>query len=361
MKRHLMLLPILVLLACGRGDRPIEMAVRPHPEVATFSIVAFDPETGDLGVAVQSKFFGVGSVVPWARAGVGAIATQAWANTSFGPTGLRILDAGNTPEQTIGKLIDRDPGRETRQIGIVDAKGRAAAYTGGKTMEWAGEIIGDGFAVQGNILVGKRVLESMAEAFQMSKAAFPERLVSALKAGQLAGGDRRGRQSAALLVVREGGGYAGHDDRYVDLRVEDHKTPIAELARLLALHRKFFEVPPLPRDMEGFLPEARTTGGPHSSPRAVWEAWAALFHRKDFRAMYALHSPTYREGNPYGMWVAALTKDIAGFNVFVERFHYAGTKQIGDKAQVALTAAGVPRAKVFTMVRVEGKWCFGEK
>jgi len=361
MKRHLLLLPILVLAACGRGDAPVELAVRPHPNVATFSIVAFDPETGDLGVAVQSKFFGVGSVVPWAKAGVGAIATQAWADTSFGPTGLRLLDAGNSPEQTIGKLIDRDPGRETRQLGVVDAKGRAAAYTGGKTMEWTGDIVGKGFTVQGNILVGRRVLEAMAEAFHASKAAFPERLLSALKAGQLAGGDRRGRQSAALLVVREGGGYAGHNDRYVDIRVEDHPKPIEELGRLLALHRKFFEVPPLPKDMEGFVPEPRTMRGPHSSPRAIWAEWSSLFRKKDFRAIYALHSPAYRKANPYDMWVSALQKEIAGFNVFVERFHYAGTKQVGDKAQIALTAAGVPRAKVFTFVRVDGKWYLGDQ
>jgi uncharacterized Ntn-hydrolase superfamily protein len=360
MKRPAILLAILVVAACGRSAPDLAPAIRPHPNVATFSIVAFDPETGDLGVAVESKFFGVGSVVPWAKAGVGAIATQAWANTSFGPNGLRLLDAGNTPEQTVGKLIDRDPGRDTRQIGVVDAKGRAFAYTGGKTMEWSGHIVGKGFTVQGNILVGKRVLEAMAEAFQVSKAPFPERLVSALRAGQLAGGDRRGRQSSALLVVREGGGYAGHNDRYIDLRVEDHVKPIEELSRLLALHRKFFEVPPLPGDMEGFTPEKKTTGGPHSSPRVVWETWVALFHRKDFRAMYALHSPDYRKANPYEMWVEALNKDIAGFNIFVERFHYAGTKQIGDKAQIALTAAGVPRAKVFTMVRVDGKWYFGD-
>ncbi|MEN8150085.1 MAG: DUF1028 domain-containing protein [Planctomycetota bacterium] len=361
MKRTVILLSILVVAACAATDRTVAPAIQPELPVATFSIVALDPETGDLGVAVQSKFLGVGSVVPWARAGVGAIATQAWANTSYGPTGLRILDAGNTPEQTVGKLIDRDPGRETRQVGVVDAKGRVAAYTGKQCMKWAGHLTGEGFTVQGNILAGKLVLEAMAEAFRVSKADFPERLVSALKAGQAAGGDKRGRQSAALLVVREAGGYAGHNDRYIDLRVDDHPKPIEELGRILALHRKFFEPAPLPRELEKFVKEPKGSGDAHSSPRAVWEAWVGHFHKKAFRQMYELHSPAYRETNPYEAWVAALQKGLGAWSVTVERYLYSGTHEEGDRAQIALTAAGDPRPKILTMVRVDRKWYLGEK
>jgi hypothetical protein len=244
---------------------------------------------------------------------------------------------------------------------VVDALGRVKAYTGEKCLGWAGHIEGPGFTVQGNILVGKHVLEAMAEAFVVSKAAFPERLVSALKAGQAAGGDRRGRQSAALLVVREAGGYAGHNDRYVDLRVEDHPKPIEELARLLALHRKFFEPAPLPKELAKFEKEPKGSGGPHSSPRAVWEAWVSYFHEKSFRKMYDLHSPAYRDANPYTEWVTALQKDLGAWNVFVERFLYSGTYRQGDKAQIALNAAGAPKPKILTMVQVDGKWYFGEK
>jgi len=361
MKRSLLLLFVLVVAACAGAGETVTPAFEPDPTVATFSIVAFDPATGDLGVAVQSKFLGVGSVVPWAAAGVGAIATQAWANTSFGPTGLRILDAGNTPEQTIGKLVDRDPGRDTRQVGIVDAKGRVAAWTGKDCMDWAGHIEGKGFTVQGNILVGERVLEAMAEAFRVSKAAFPERLVSALRAGQAAGGDKRGRQSAALLVVREAGGYAGHNDRYVDLRVEDHPKPIEELGRILALHRKIFEPAPLPKELLKFVKEPKSSVDAHYSPRAVWEAWVTYFHKKSFRQMYALHSPAYRKANPYETWVQALQKDLGAWNIFVERYLYSGTFEEGDKAQIALAAAGAPRPKILTMVKVDRKWYFGKK
>jgi uncharacterized Ntn-hydrolase superfamily protein len=360
MKRALACLPILVLFACATAPEKIHFVVEPERPVATFSIVAFDPETGDLGVAVQSKFFGVGSVVPYAQAGVGAIATQAFANTSHGPNGLRLLDAGNSPEQAVGKLIDRDPGRDTRQLGVVDAKGRAFAFTGPATIGWSGHVVGSGFACQGNILAGKEVVDAMAKAYRESKEPLPERLLSALRAGQAAGGDRRGRQSAALLVVRKNGGYGGYDDRYVDLRVEDNPKPIEELGRLLALHRKFFKAPPLPGDMEGFVPEPKPISGPQSSPRAVWEAWASLLRQKDFKGMYALHSPAYREKNPYGMWVAAMQKQLAGFTVLTERFRYAGTRRDGEKALVALTAAGAPKPKVFGMIRIDGKWYFGQ-
>ncbi len=216
--------------------------------LSTFSIVAFDPETGDLGVAVQSKFLAAGAVVPWARANVGAIATQSWANTSYGPRGLELLSQGLSAPEVVEILIAEDEGRDLRQVGIVDAKGRAAAYTGKGCFEWAGHIVGPGYACQGNILAGPKVVEAMAEAFEKSQGELAHRLLAALEAGQAAGGDRRGQQSAALLVVREKGGYGGFNDRYVDLRVDDHPEPIKELRRLLSLYELYF-FKPRPEDL----------------------------------------------------------------------------------------------------------------
>jgi uncharacterized Ntn-hydrolase superfamily protein len=216
----------------------------------TFSIVARNPQNGDLGIAVQSKFLAVGAAVPWARAGVGAIATQAWANLSYGPQGLERLAAGATAQEVVDALTAADEGRALRQVGIVDAQGRAASYTGAECTEWAGHVVGEGFACQGNILVSKTTIQAMAEAFQEATGELAERLVAALAAGQAAGGDRRGRQSAALLVVRAGGSYGGYNDRYIDLRVDDHPHPIEELAKLLRLHRVYFEKP----RPEDFLP-----------------------------------------------------------------------------------------------------------
>ncbi|MBE3599180.1 MAG: DUF1028 domain-containing protein [Limnochordaceae bacterium] len=210
--------------------------------VATFSIVAADPGTGSLGVAVASKFLAVGAVVPWAKAGVGAIATQAWANTSYGPAGLELLAAGHDVASVARQLTASDDGREHRQFGIVDAQGHAFAYTGAQCLEWAGDVTGPYFSCQGNILAGPQVVEAMAEAFQSSGGRdLAARLVAALSAGQRAGGDRRGRQSAAILVVREKGGYGGYTDRYMDLRVDDHPDPVAELERLVRLFRLYFE------------------------------------------------------------------------------------------------------------------------
>jgi uncharacterized Ntn-hydrolase superfamily protein len=208
--------------------------------VATFSIVAYDPENGDLGVAVQSKFLAVGAVVPWAKAGVGAIATQSWANTTYGPEGLRLMAGGLSAQETLEKLVEADEERDRRQAGMVDAHGNAAAYTGKECFEWAGHIVGEGFACQGNILVSEETVQAMAWTFEESQGELAERLVAALEAGQEAGGDSRGRQSAALLVVREKGGYGGFNDRYLDLRVDDHPTPIQELKRLLELHKLYF-------------------------------------------------------------------------------------------------------------------------
>jgi len=203
--------------------------------IATFSIVAYDPETKDLGVAVESKFFAVGAVVPWAKAGVGAIATQAFGNTTYGPKGLELLAGGKTPAEVIEMLTSSDEGRDRRQVGIVDAKGNVATYTGKGCNPWAGGKTGKYYAAQGNILVGEQVVAAMGEAFEKTKGELADRLLAALEAGQAAGGDSRGQQSAALVVVRENGGYAGFNDRYVDLRVDDSPEPIKELARLLKI------------------------------------------------------------------------------------------------------------------------------
>jgi uncharacterized Ntn-hydrolase superfamily protein len=212
----------------------------PDNIVATFSIVGFDPDSGDLGIAVQSKFLAVGSVVPWAKAGIGAVATQSLANTSYGPEGLKLLAEGLSAEEALEKLISSDKEKDLRQVGIVDAKGRSASFTGEKCFDWAGHICGENYACQGNILVSKETVEAMARTFEKTEGDLADRLMEALAAGQEAGGDRRGRQSAALLVVREKGGYGGFNDRYIDLRVDDHQTPIKELKRLLELYRIYF-------------------------------------------------------------------------------------------------------------------------
>jgi uncharacterized Ntn-hydrolase superfamily protein len=203
---------------------------------STFSIVAFDFKNGDIGVAVQSKFPAVGAVVPWAKAKVGAIATQAWCNTAYGPTGLKMLEANLSAQETLRKLLADDTNPQVRQFAVVDAKGQVAAHTGTECFEWAGHITGKGYSCQGNILAGAKVVESMARAYEETSGDLIDRLVQVLSAGQAAGGDRRGQQSAALLVVREKGGYEGFTDRYVDLRVDDHPTPIEELKRVLRVY-----------------------------------------------------------------------------------------------------------------------------
>jgi uncharacterized Ntn-hydrolase superfamily protein len=214
------------------------------PPVATFSIVAYDPATGDLGVAVQSKFFGVGTVVPYAKANVGAIATQSYANAKYGPEGLVLLQAGKRAREVVQELTEADARRDDRQLGVVDALGNVAAYTGAKCTAWAGHIEGKHFAVQGNILASEEVVKAMAKAFEEAQkelgSELADWLVAALQAGQKAGGDKRGQQSAALLVVRENAGYGRASDRYIDLRVEDHPEPIKELNRLLAIHKNFY-------------------------------------------------------------------------------------------------------------------------
>lgn len=206
---------------------------------ATFSIVARDPKADELGVAVQSRYFSVGSGVPWAQHGVGAIATQSIVEVSYGPLGLRLLEAGKRPREALFELTEADPRAELRQVGIVDAEGRSAAWTGRACIPHAGHAIGRNYAAQGNLLASSRVWGAMARAFERTRGRLAERLVAALEAGQRAGGDARGRQSACLLVVGPGERGKPWTERKIDLRVEDHPDPIRELARLLRLQRAY--------------------------------------------------------------------------------------------------------------------------
>ena len=219
----------------------------------TFSIVARDPANGDLGVAVASKFLAVGSVVPWAQAGVGAIATQALANVTYGPDGLAALESGADAKAVLARLTEADDGRSERQLGIVDAHGGSASHTGEGCLAWAGGRVADGLAIQGNILVGPAVVDAMFDAFGTSVGSLPDRLLTALLAGDRAGGDARGRESAALLVVRAGGGYGGTTDRWIDLRVDDHADPVPELRRLFDIWRLLSERPE-PEDLVAIDP-----------------------------------------------------------------------------------------------------------
>jgi uncharacterized Ntn-hydrolase superfamily protein len=211
--------------------------------ITTFSIVARDPSTGDLGIAVASKFLAVGSAVSFAEATVGAIATQSYANTSYGPRTLAGLKAGLTLEGIHQSFAATDDNYNLRQYGLVDAKGNSITFTGKGCFPWAGGIAKKNLAIQGNILAGPQVVERMLETYETSPLAFPEKLLAALQAGDDAGGDKRGKQAAALFVVREKGGYGGFDDRLVDLRVDDHTTPLPELTRLLQLHRLYSDKP----------------------------------------------------------------------------------------------------------------------
>jgi uncharacterized Ntn-hydrolase superfamily protein len=211
------------------------------PLVATYSIAACDLDAGRWGVATQSKFLAVGSVVPWAEPGAGAVATQAYANPRYGPDGLALLREGATAEETVNALTEADEGRAHRQVGIVDRNGGSASFTGEECFDWAGGVTGPCFAAQGNILVGEETVTALAAAFVESEGRpLAERLLECLAAAQAAGGDRRGQQSAALLVVERDGGYASTSDVLVDLRVDDHAQPVAELARLYRLHDLLF-------------------------------------------------------------------------------------------------------------------------
>lgn len=216
----------------------------PSRVINTFSIVARDPANGDVGVAVASKFLAVGSAVPWAEAEVGAVATQSYANTSCGPRGLAMMKAGLSATEALERLIAEDEGRDQRQLGVVDVQGRAAAYTGKGCYGWAGHLLREGVACQGNILTGPETLDAMVEAFECISGQLSDRLSAALKAGDEAGGDRRGKQAAALLVMRKGAGYGGFNDVLVDVRVDDHLEPVPELGRLLDLHHLYFGTTP---------------------------------------------------------------------------------------------------------------------
>jgi uncharacterized Ntn-hydrolase superfamily protein len=215
------------------------------PVVATYSIVACDLPAGQWGVAVQSKFLAVGSVVPWAEPQVGAIATQSYANPRYGPDGLALLREGRTADEVIEALTSADEGREERQVGVVDGAGRAATFTGQGCHEWAGGRTGDCYAAQGNILVSEATVDALAATFESNgHLELGQRLIECLAAAQAAGGDRRGQQSASLLVVEKDAGYAKLSDTVIDLRVDDHDRPIVELQRLFSLHEQLFGATP---------------------------------------------------------------------------------------------------------------------
>lgn len=217
----------------------------PEGVVATYSIVACDLEAAQWGVAVQSKFLAVGSVVPWAEPFAGAVATQSYANPRYGPDGLALLREGRSAVEVVETLTSADPGRAERQLGVVDGAGRSATFTGEGCHEWAGGRAGDGYAAQGNILVSEATVEALATTFESnSHLELAERLIECLAAAQAAGGDSRGQQSASILVVEKDGGYAKLSDTLVDLRVDDHERPIAELRRLFTLHQELFGVTP---------------------------------------------------------------------------------------------------------------------
>jgi uncharacterized Ntn-hydrolase superfamily protein len=228
----------------GPGRQPGHNPGRsPEVPVVTYSIVALDAATGDLGVATQSKFLAVGAVVPWARADVGAIATQSFANVRYGPEGLDALARGDAATDVLAALVAADPLREQRQAGIVDRHGNAATHTGRECFAWAGGRTGQGYAVQGNILAGAAVVDGIADTFEAGGRPFPELLLACLAAAEAAGGDRRGRESAALYIVRAEGGYGGGNDRLIDLRVDQHEDPVPELARVLSMHRLYLDRP----------------------------------------------------------------------------------------------------------------------
>jgi len=267
----------LFLVACHLSpvtavQQPIQPPGHFRKLAHTYSIVAYDSVTGDLGVAVQSKFPNVGGIVPWARSGVGAVATQSLGNTDYGEKGLDLIAQGATAEEALRIIMRTDTMLQDRQVGMVDVHGNAASFTGTRTFDWAGGrvgtpdgrstieggkgavIVGHGFAAQANIMVSDQTVRNLAETFAATSGPLADRLMAALKAGQRGGGDKRGMQSAALLVVRAHGGYLGANDRFIDIRVYDAPDPIAELERLLALHKLHF-FPSEPADLVPITPE----------------------------------------------------------------------------------------------------------
>jgi uncharacterized Ntn-hydrolase superfamily protein len=292
----------------------------------TYSIVARDEATGDLGVAVQSKFLAVGAVVPWVRAGVGAIATQSYANVAYGPDGLALLIGGASARETLDRLVAADALRDQRQAGVVDAHGRGATHTGRHCFAWAGGRTGPGYAAQGNILAGPGVVDGLADTFVAGGRPFPELLVACLVAADAAGGDRRGREGAALYVAREGAGYGGGNDRWIDLRVDDHTDPIGELGRLLELHRLYLDRPALDelvRCDEAVAGEVRTLleaigAGPGSSFSAVYQPMSALSEdaaAAEPAARQMTGTPAPLAGNWDGSWQQALEDWMAVENL----------------------------------------------
>jgi uncharacterized Ntn-hydrolase superfamily protein len=287
--------------------------------LGTFSIVAADPATGQLGVAVQSKFPAVGAIVPAARAGAGAVATQSLANVAWKEDALRLLAEGLAPEEVVKRLVAGDPQADDRQLGLVDAKGRSATFTGKRCFDHASGTSGEGFAVQGNILAGRAVVDAMAKAYVAARVAgrpLAERLLLALEAGGKAGGDRRGQQSAAMLVVKPGGGYGGSGDVWIDLRVDDHARPIAELRRLYGdVHQYYFgetkEVLPLDAkradELRALLAKAGFYRGPRGGP---WDE-ASQKALEDFMGWENLEGRIRRDGTVDALVVAHLRR-VAG-------------------------------------------------
>jgi uncharacterized Ntn-hydrolase superfamily protein len=259
----------------GRHIQPSVTATKPF--VATYSIVACDLPARQWGVAVQSKFLAVGSVVPWAEPHVGAIATQSYANPRYGPDGLALLREGRTAGEAIEALTSADEGRDERQVGVVDASGRAATFTGTGCHEWAGGRTGECYAAQGNILVSSATVDALAATFESnSHLELAQRLIECLAAAQAAGGDRRGQQSASLLVVEKDAGYAKLSDTVVDLRVDDHERPIAELRRLFSLHQELF----------GATPEEDWLDVDDSLAQELRERLASLGHTGDLQRAF---------------------------------------------------------------------------
>jgi uncharacterized Ntn-hydrolase superfamily protein len=259
--------------------------------VATYSIAACDLDAGQWGVATQSKFLAVGSIVPWAEPGTGAIATQAYANPRYGPDGLALLRAGASADEVVRQLTDADDGRDQRQLGVVDGRGGSASYTGSACMAWAGGVTGPGFAAQGNILVGEETVAALASTFTASHGKpLAERLLDCLGAAQAAGGDRRGQQSAAILIVERNAGYASLSDVVVDLRTDDHRRPVEELTRLYGLHDLLFGKTqrenwiPVDDDLRSELAERLTRlgyAGPIDESLPAWAGVENLEERVD--------------------------------------------------------------------------------
>jgi uncharacterized Ntn-hydrolase superfamily protein len=258
----------------------------------TFSIVGYDPIEKEWGIAVQSKFLGVGAVVPWAKAGAGAVATQSYANTAYGPKGLELMAQGKSAQETLELLLADDPDKEMRQVGLIDANGNSATFTGSACYNWAGGITGPNFAAQGNILVDEKTVQAMADVFQKTEGTLAEKLLAALDAGQEAGGDSRGQQSAALYVVKDKGGYGSYNDRYIDLRVDDHSAPIKELIRIYQLQQLYFS-PSKPEKVAALEGEVKTEVTYHLarlgylaseelSNEKVYQALTTFIHTENF-------------------------------------------------------------------------------